>query len=61
MIRSLTSDREVKKTKLEYLNEARQVLFELITEKDMVIIVDENRFKDIEVGDQINIHLEVIK
>jgi len=27
----------------------------------MVIIVDENRFKDIEVGDQINIHLEVIK
>ena len=61
MIRSLTSDRVVKKTKLEYLTDARQVLFELITEKDMVIIVDENRFKDIEVGDQINIHLEVIK
>ena len=63
-IRSVTSDRV---TGMRYTNGYgyRELygiqLIELSTEKGMSIIVDERRFADIEIGDQIDIHLKVTK
>ena len=63
-IRNVTSDRVIGK---EYTDGYGDIflygiqLIELSTEKGMRIIVDERRFAEIDIGDQIDIYLKVTK
>lgn len=61
MIRSLTSDRVISINPYEGNTLYPVTLLKVRTDKDMVLLIDKERFGDIEVGDQINIHLEVVK
>lgn len=59
--RSLTSDRIVGKSSI-YIDEFMKIeLVDLKTEKGNKFTVDQRRFSDIDVGDQIDIFLTVTK